>query len=204
MRLEHTFTVPVPPDRAWTALLDVERVAPCMPGATLTSFDGERFAGTVKVKVGPVSLTYQGTGRFAERDESARRVVLEASGQDRTSGTASATVTATLHPEGADTRVDVVSDLQITGRAAQYARGMLGDVSGRLLDQFAACLAERLGEPVAPAPVADEAPAPPAEAEAIDLFAVTGVGPAVRRALPYALALVAGGVLVWLLLRRRR
>src|SRR5919199_4300994 len=119
MQLEHTFTVPVPVDRAWAVLLDLDRVAPCLPGATLAEFDGERFAGTVRVKLGPVSLTYQGTGRFVERDEQARRVVIEASGKDRTSGSAAAKVTASLRPDEAGSRVDVRSDVHITGRAAQ-------------------------------------------------------------------------------------
>src|SRR5207245_7806186 len=97
MELEHSFTVPVPVDEAWAVLMDVERVAPCMPGAALTAFDGERFTGSVRVKLGPVNLTYAGTGRFVSRDVDAHRVVIEASGRDRTASTAAATVTATLH-----------------------------------------------------------------------------------------------------------
>ena len=158
MQLEHTFTVPVPVDRAWAVLLDLERVAPCLPGATLAEFDGERFAGTVRVKLGPVSLTYQGTGRFVERDERARQVVIEASGKDRTSGSAAAKVTASLRPDEAGTRVDVQSDVHITGRAAQFGRGMVGDVSARLLGQFAECLAGRLAEETGRLPCRSQRP----------------------------------------------
>jgi len=101
MLLEHTFTVPVPPDEAWVVLLDLERVAPCMPGATLESVDDGAFTGTVKVKVGPITVTYKGKGRFTERDETAHRAVIDAAGREtRGSGTAAATVTATLKPHG--------------------------------------------------------------------------------------------------------
>lgn len=149
MRLDHDFTVPVPADQAWRTLLDVPRVAPCMPGATLTDSDGDRFAGTVKVKLGPITLSYRGSGHFVDRDEAARRVVIEAHGREsRGSGTAAATVTAVLEPDAATTRVHVSTDLHVTGRPAQFGRGMISDVSGRLVDQFAACLAQQLtGEP---------------------------------------------------------
>lgn len=146
MRLDHNFTVPAPVSEAWKVLLDVPRIAPCMPGATLTEFDGETFTGTVKVKLGPVSLTYRGSGHFAETDEEGRRVVIEASGKEsRGSGTARATVTATLMAEDeSNTRVDVGTDLTITGRPAQFGRGMLSDVGSRLIGQFADCLAGKL------------------------------------------------------------
>src|SRR5437868_5008414 len=125
MRLEHQFTVPVPVDTAWAVLLDLPRIAPCLPGATLTGVDDDGFTGTVKVKLGPITLTYQGRGRFVERDEAARRVVVQASGRDtRAAGTASATVTSTLTAEGDATRVEVVTDLTVTGRPAQFGRGM--------------------------------------------------------------------------------
>jgi carbon monoxide dehydrogenase subunit G len=154
MRLDHSFTVPVGVDEAWRVLLDVPRVAPCMPGAALTEFDGEAFTGTVKVKVGPMVLTYTGKGRFVERDDEAHRVVIEASGRDtRAAGTASATVTAVLVPDGDQTRVDVGTDLVVTGKPAQFGRGMLADVSGRLIGQFADCLASEIS-----APVPDEPP----------------------------------------------
>ena len=236
MRLENNFEVPVPVERAWEVLLDIERVAPCMPGATLTGHEGDDFTGTVKVKLGPVSLTYKGKGRFVEKDEAARRVKLNASGADsRGAGTAQANVTATLVPIGdaGPTRVEVVTDLDITGKAAQFGRGLIGDVSAKLIGQFADCLAGQLGAdaetapvaaavseaaspettvppaaPPTPAEAARSAPVvePPHEAEAIDLLAVSGVGGAVRRAVPYVVTAAASfcvvlGVIWWL--RRR-
>jgi carbon monoxide dehydrogenase subunit G len=143
MRLDHQFTVPVPVEQAWQVLLDLPRVVPCMPGATLTGTDGDAFTGTVKVKLGPITLTYQGTGRFAERDEATRRIVVEASGKDvRAAGTAKATVTAVMVGKDDTTTVDVTTDLTVTGRPAQFGRGMIADVSAKLLGQFADCLAE--------------------------------------------------------------
>jgi uncharacterized protein len=163
MRLDHTFTVPVPVEEAWDVLLDVPRIAPCMPGAALTDFDGEGFNGTVKVKLGPIQLTYKGKGRLVERDEAARRVVIEASGRDvRAAGTAAATVTAVLAPDGDSTRVDVATELTVTGKPAQFGRGMLSDVSGKLLGQFADCLAGKLAASGS-APPAEPAPSPAAE-----------------------------------------
>ena len=164
MRLEHSFEVPVPVAQAWGVLLDIEKIAPCMPGATLDSFDGDSFAGLVRVKLGPVNLSYKGTGHFVERDEAGRRVVLVASGQDsRGAGGASARISAQLHDAqaGGATRVDVAADLDIAGRAAQFGRGMIADVSNKLVKQFADCLAETIAaSPAAPAaPVASE-PAP--------------------------------------------
>ncbi|NED96161.1 SRPBCC family protein [Phytoactinopolyspora alkaliphila] len=146
MQLVHQFTVPAPIDDAWKTLLDLPRVAPCMPGATLDEFDGEKFTGSVKVKLGPMTLLYRGQGRLAETDESAHRLVMEASGKDtRGSGTAAATVTASLTADGDRTQVNVTTDLKITGRPAQFGRGLISDVSGKLLDQFADCLAKTLG-----------------------------------------------------------
>jgi uncharacterized protein len=145
MKLEHDFTVPAPVDEAWKALLDVEKVAPCMPGAALTSVDGDDFTGTVKVKVGPIQVTYKGQARFVEKDEAAHRVVIEASGKEaRGSGTAAATVTAVLTAQGNQTRAEVVTDLNITGRPAQFGRGVMADVGAKLIGQFADCLAEEL------------------------------------------------------------
>ncbi|NDL58761.1 SRPBCC family protein [Phytoactinopolyspora mesophila] len=147
MQLDHQFTVPVPIADAWKVLLDVPRVAPCMPGATLDEFDGETFSGSVKVKLGPISLLYRGTGRFIETDDAAHRVVMEASGKEaRGSGTAAATVTASMVADGDSTHVNVTTDLRITGRPAQFGRGMLNDVGGKLLGQFSDCLATTLGD----------------------------------------------------------
>lgn len=209
MKLDHSFTVPVPVEEAWSVLLDVPRVAPCMPGATLADFDGEGFTGAVKVKVGPIVLTYTGKGRFVERDEAARRVVVEASGRDtRASGTAAATVTATLKPEGDSTRVEVTTDLTVTGKPAQFGRGMLSDVGGRLIGQFADCLAVELAAPPpAPEAAADTAAAPEtlpeAEVEPIDVLKLSVSTAAARYA--GLIALSAGAaVLTWLVIRALR
>jgi carbon monoxide dehydrogenase subunit G len=143
MELEHSFTIPVPPEQAWQVLLDVEQVAPCMPGATLDAVDGDEIKGRIKVKVGPVALTYTGTARFTERDEQARAVTLEASGKEtRGSGTAAATVRSSLQDEGnGQTRVVVHTTLNVTGRPAQFGRGVMAEVSGRIIERFATNLA---------------------------------------------------------------
>lgn len=162
MEMEHNFTVPAPVETVWEALLDLERVVPCMPGATLTSHDGDEFAGTVKVRLGPISLQYKGSGRFTEKDEAARHAVIEASGKDaRGNGTASATVTARLAENASGTAVTVVTDLSVTGKPAQFGRGLISDVGGKIIGQFADCLADKLGtEKAAPAtPATSEDPA---------------------------------------------
>ena len=147
MQLENSFTVPVPIDEAWRVLLDIERIAPCMPGAALDSVDGDDFTGRVKVKLGPINLTYQGKASFIEKDEAAHKAVIDARGKDqRGNGTAAAVVTARLAAEGAITRVDVLTDLNITGRPAQFGRGVMTDVGNKLLGQFADKLAAQLGE----------------------------------------------------------
>jgi carbon monoxide dehydrogenase subunit G len=145
MELDHSFTVPVPPDRAWDVLLDVEKIAPCMPGATVEEFDGEVVTGRIKVKVGPVSLTYRGTAKFIERDPAAQVVVVEASGKEtRGAGTASATVRASLEPEssGEATRVTMHTTMNVTGRPAQFGRGVMVEVGGKLVEKFAENLAQ--------------------------------------------------------------
>ncbi len=147
MQLENSFTVPVPVDEAWRVLLDIERIAPCMPGAALDSVDGDDFTGRVKVKLGPINLTYQGKASFIEKDEAAHKAVIDARGKDqRGNGTAAAVVTAKLKAEGPITRVDVLTDLNITGRPAQFGRGVMTDVGNKLLGQFADKLAAQLGE----------------------------------------------------------
>lgn len=154
MQLEHQFSVPVPVAQAWDLLLDLERTAPCVPGATVESVDGETISGRLKVKVGPIQVTYAGTARFTETDESARRAVLDASGKEaRGPGTAAAVVTAQLVDRGAHTDVIVTTDLQVTGRPAQFGRGVMVEVGNKLLARFADCLAAELGlEPVPAAP----------------------------------------------------
>jgi carbon monoxide dehydrogenase subunit G len=145
MELEHSFTVPVPEDRAWDVLLDVERVAPCMPGATLESIDGDEIRGAIKVKVGPINMTYKGTAKFTERDPAAHVITLEASGKEtRGAGTASAKVRSTLEGDGDKTHVIVHTTLSVTGKPAQFGRGVLAEVGGKLIGIFAANLAEML------------------------------------------------------------
>jgi carbon monoxide dehydrogenase subunit G len=146
MRLENAFTVPAPVDRAWAILLDVERVAPCLPGAALDGGDGREFSGSMTIKLGPVTSRYQGTVSIEDADEPARRAVMRARARDaRGDGTASATISTQLEPAGAGTRVQVVTELQISGPAAQFGRGVMQDVSGKLMRQFADCLAEEMG-----------------------------------------------------------
>jgi carbon monoxide dehydrogenase subunit G len=165
VQLENSFTVPVPIDEAWRVLLDIERIAPCMPGAALDSVEGDDFTGRVKVKLGPINLTYQGKASFVEKDEAAHKAVIDGRGKDqRGNGTAAALITAQLKEEGTVTRVDVLTDLNITGRPAQFGRGVMTDVGNKLLGQFADKLAAQLGaggEAAAPAPT-EAAATPPA------------------------------------------
>lgn len=145
MELEHSFTVPVPEERAWDVLLDVERVAPCMPGATLQSVDGDEIHGAIKVKVGPITMTYQGTARFTERDPAAHVITLEATGKEtRGAGTASAKVRSMLEGKGEQTHVVVHTSLNVTGKPAQFGRGVMAEVGGKLIGIFADNLAAML------------------------------------------------------------
>ena len=144
IELDHSFTVPVPPDQAWDVLLDVKTIAPCMPGATVDEVDGDVVNGRIKVKVGPVSLTYKGTAKFTERNPETRVVVVEAAGKEtRGAGTASATVRASLAPEasGTGTEVTMHTTMNVTGQA-QFGRGVMVEVGGKLVEQFAANLAK--------------------------------------------------------------
>ena len=167
MELEHSFTVPVPKYRAWDVLLDVERVAPCMPGASLDSVDGDEIHGRIKVKVGPINMTYAGTARFIEKDEAAGIVTLEASGKEtRGAGTASASVRSVLEDRGEETRVTVLTTLNVTGKPAQFGRGVMNEVGGKLLSIFAANLAATLAELEGTAADAGTATAPAASAAA--------------------------------------
>ena len=194
MQLEHSFTVPAGIEQAWQVLLDIERVAPCMPGASLDTVDGDDFTGTVKVRLGPIGLTYKGKASFVEKDAAAHRVVIDAQGKDaRGNGTASAKVTATLEPDGEQaTKVVVLTDLYITGKPAQFGRGVMVDVGNKLIGQFADCLAGKLGgTEVAPAPEDEAAPsvanAAAPSAAAVEQPAVAGSG-AAAVAEPAALA----------------
>ena len=153
MQLENTFTVPVDIDTVYDALNDPEKVTPCFPGATLTSQDGDDFTGTVKVKLGPISMTYKGKGTFIERDKTAHKVVVDAQGRDsRGNGTASAKATLTMSEAGSgQTKVTVLTEMQVTGKPAQFGRGVMADVGDKILGQFASCLADEFADAPAPA-----------------------------------------------------
>ena len=165
MDLTHRFSVPIPVEEAWAHFNDIGSVAECFPGATVTSAEGDTFEGSVKVKLGPIALVYNGSGTFTEKDESAHRLVVDAKGKDkRGNGTAGAGVTLTMTPsmtaDGKDaTDVEVVTDLAITGKPAQFGRGVMQDVSDKLLGQFVACLEQRFegsGPAAGPTPPAAE------------------------------------------------
>ena len=201
MDLEHSFTIPVPPEQAWQVLLDVERIAPCMPGATVDSVDGDEVKGRIKVKVGPVTMTYAGTAHFVERDEQARAVTLEASGKEtRGAGTASATIRSTLQDEGGQTRVVVHTTMSVTGRPAQFGRGVMAEVGGRIIERFAANLAALLAGEGSPAADAAGAAAPgaPASGTAATAQAAasapTAAGSAPDRGTPDGLEVTRDGV----------
>ena len=212
MDLQNSFVVPADIDTAWRTLLDVEAIAPCMPGATLETVDGDTFTGSVKVKLGPVNMTYGGKARFVEKDEAQHRAVIEGTGKEtRGSGTASALVTCQLVAETADrTRVEVTTDLTVTGKPAQFGRGVMQDVAGRIIDQFSANLesviaargaraeAEATGAPQSPA----AATPMPQAADSIDLLGTAGA-PVLKRAIPAVLAIVAVIGIIWLIARRR-
>ena len=153
MQLENTFTIDAPIEKAWEALNTPQTIAPCFPGATLTEYEADTFTGTVKVKLGPISLTYKGKGVYKERDDAAHRVVIDASGRDsRGNGTAEATVTGTMTADGPDkTAVTMVTDMKITGRPAQFGRGVISDVADKIIGQFASCVASKLQAGDAPA-----------------------------------------------------
>jgi uncharacterized protein len=176
MEMDHSFTVPVSPDQAWDVLLDVEKIAPCMPGATVDEFDGEVVNGRIKVKVGPVSLTYRGTAKFTERDADAKRIVLEASGKEtRGAGTASATVQASLEPESAGqaTTVSMHTTMNVTGRPAQFGRGVMVEVGSKLVEQFAQNLRQYISNGGAAADGAAPAETAPGEAGTTEAGAAT-------------------------------
>lgn len=190
MQLEHSFSVPVGIDEAWKILLDVERIGPCMPGAVIDSVDGDDFTGTVKVKLGPINLSYKGKASFVEKDEAARRAVIDARGKDaRGNGTAAAKVTATLSEADGGTNVQVSTDLDITGKPAQFGRGVMVDVGNKLLGQFADALAATIkgdvgGEPAPPPTEAAPAEAAPAGTAADASAAVATEAEPAKRARP--------------------
>ena len=211
MELNDSFEVAHPVGAVWEVITDVERIAPCLPGAQLTGSDGDVHEGLVKVKVGPITSQYKGKASFTERDDAAHRLLMSASGRDtRGAGNASAEITVSLEAvTEASTRVSVHTDLTITGKVAQFGRGVLADVSRKLMGQFAGNLAELVAadvassepeaasdseaadesdtEPAAETPGPD--PAPAAEVEAVDLLEVAGA-PVLKRLLPVILAVI--------------
>ena len=228
MKIEDEFRVDVPLDEAWKVLLDVERIAPCMPGAQLQEIEGDEYRGIVKIKVGPITAQYKGAARIVETDETAHVVVLKAEGRDtRGQGNASATVTGTLTPDGTGTVVHIDTDLNITGKVAQFGRGVMADVSSKLLGQFASNLERDVlsGGPetadvepaAAPADATGAAPAAASaavsapsegtrqidspEPEPVDLLDTAGNAVA-KRVVPIVIAVVA--LLTFRALRRRR
>lgn len=137
MELSNEFVVSTPVPETWGVLTEVERIAPCMPGARLHEVDGDEYRGTIKVKVGPITAEYRGTARFMEKDDAAHRAVLRAEGREtRGQGNASATITAVLQSLDQGTKVSLSTDLQISGKVAQFGRGVLADVSNKLIGQF--------------------------------------------------------------------
>lgn len=191
MHLENTFTVDLPVDEAWDVLLDIERIAPCMPGAELQEVEGEEYRGLVKLRLGAVTTQFRGAMHLEEVDREAGRIVMKAQGRDtRGQGNANATITAQLKAEDGGTRVEIDTDLAITGKLAQFGRGVMGEVSKRLLDQFVASLEADIGGTGAAGPVGA---APPDEVSPVTLTAdeavaaapaesrAAGAGPGVRR-----------------------
>ncbi len=177
MELNNEFSVSVPVAEAWSVLTDLERIAPCLPGAKLEEVEGEEYRGTVKVKVGPITAQYKGTARLGELDEAAGRIVLHADGREsRGQGNASAVVTATLVAEGGGTRVTVATDLNITGKVAQMGRGVLSDVSSNLMDAFAKALEADLSLRAHEPPQADEQDAGAPVTPVVDLSSRTKAG----------------------------
>jgi uncharacterized protein len=223
MEITDSFRVSTPIDETWNVLLDLERIAPCMPGAQLQEVEGDEYRGIVKVKVGPITAQYKGAARIAEVDEPNHRVVLDASGRDtRGQGNAKATIVVNMAEDGGGTKVDVHTDLQITGKVAQFGRGVLTDVSTKLLGQFVDSLERDVltgngggsASSAASAPTQTSAPVqPPApdstapriiesrEPEPVDLLDVAGA-PVLQRLIPVAIAAVILFV-IWRLTRRR-
>jgi carbon monoxide dehydrogenase subunit G len=212
MKLENEFRVDMPVEQAWHLLLDVERIAPCMPGAQLQEVEGDEYRGIVKVKVGPITAQYKGVARITETDDENHRAVISASGRDtRGQGNASATVTAALQSDGDGTRVSVDSDVTITGKVSQFGRGVIADVSTKLLDQFVACLERDVlsapgDSPSGSSPTDDAASsgtrtidAP--EAAPVDLLRAAGA-PVLKRLIPAAVAIIIIVLVVLVLLLR--
>jgi len=209
MRIDDEFRLSLPLDDAWATLLDIERIAPCLPGARLDEVEGDEYRGVVKVKVGPITAQYQGSAKFDAVDEADHRVVIRAVGRDsRGAGNASATITATMRADADGTMVTLATDLAITGKVAQLGRGVLADVSTKLLGEFVENLERDLGETVGGAREGGtpEGATPEAgasrEVAPVDLVGAAG-GPLARRVVPIVAGLVVV-VVCWRWRRRRR
>jgi carbon monoxide dehydrogenase subunit G len=214
VELTNDFSVGVPVDQAWSVLTDLERIAPCLPGAELQEVEGDEYRGIVKVKVGPITAQYKGTATFLERDEANHRAVIRAEGRDtRGQGNANATVTATLVDRDGATHVTVLTDLTITGKVAQFGRGVMADVSSKLMEQFVQALEADVLSGSSPAAAPEPAPSAsptgePAQArkidskpaQPVDLLGTTGL-PVAKRVGPVVGVLV---VVLWLLRRRKK
>lgn len=219
MKLDNEFRVHAPIERAWEVLTDIPAITPCLPGAALNDHDGNEYRGTVKIKVGPVTSKYEGKAVFAVVDEDRRHIEIAADGSDsRGSGNASASITADMRSDGDHTVVTIATDLKVAGKVAQFGKGMIAEVSGKLIDQFVECIEqELLGEQVvadvAAASAATTAEAsesasspqrrggPPHEAEPLDLMDLAG--DSVFKRLGPVGAVAAVVLLLVLLLRRR-
>ncbi len=209
MKIENEFWVDAPLDLVWETLTDIALIAPCMPGAKLTDVDGETYSGTVKIKVGPVTALYSGDAYFVSKDADAHRAELSAKGRDsRGSGNAQAIIVAEMVAEGSGTKVTIDTDLKVSGKVAQFGRGVMVDVSTKLIGQFVECLegklhpdtedaqsedaqSEGVGSSSTPAPSTEEP-----DLEPLDLLDVAG-GALLKRAAP-AVAIV----LLLLLIRK--
>ncbi len=208
MDLNHQFTVAVPVEDAWRILTDVERIAPCLPGAQLQEVEGDTYRGIVKVKVGPIQAQFKGQASFLERDDVAHKAVLKGEGRDTTGkGNASALITAELTAvDATSTSVTVNTDLSITGKVAQFGRGAMADISDKLLAQFVdnlnTLIAEQPSTPAAAAPAAAATEGvrtiESAEVAPLDLLSAAG-SPLLKRAIP--VVVVVAAVLLWLIIR---
>lgn len=179
MELRHSFTVPLGVEDTWTHFEDIAALAECFPGAVVTGVEGDSFSGTVKVKLGPIALQYAGSGTFVQKDDAAHRFVVEAKGKDkRGNGTAGATVTLVMSGDAASTDVQVDTDLNVTGKPAQFGRGVMQDVSDKLLGQFVSCLEQRLAAPEPAAATDGDTAAGPATTAAGAPSVVAGSGSA--------------------------
>jgi len=213
MKLENEIRVSVPIDRAWEVLTDIPLITPCLPGATLTDHDADEYKGKVKIKVGPVTADYSGSAVFVTRDEATHHVEISAAGRDsRGSGNASATITADMTTDGDGTKVSIATDLKISGKVAQFGKGMIAEVSAKLIDQFVDCIEqELLGEAIIDQVAAESAAGPgtaaaparprPQQAETLDLMEYAG-NSVYKRLIP-VVAVIAVLIALRLLLKRR-